>query len=87
MKVLQREARAQTGRGNTCFHCVDVGHEAQSLEDRCDDIMTSKCGIEYWGIDERKPGSGERCCSKNAIHVSGLPLLVFACFILFSSFD
>ena len=31
-RMAAREARAQTGRGDTRFHYVDVGHEVQCLE-------------------------------------------------------
>ena len=32
MQILPREALTQTGRGDTCSHYVDVGHEVQGLE-------------------------------------------------------
>ena len=59
-----------------------LGTRCNAWRDCCAEIMTSKCCIEHLKRDGRKPGSGERCCSKNAMHVSGPPLLVLDCFHL-----
>ena len=59
---------------------LTLGTRCNAWRDCCAEIMTSKCCIEHLKRDGRKPGSGERCCSKNAMHVSGPPLLVLDCF-------
>ena len=46
-----------------------LGTRSKAWRECCNEIMTSKCCIEYLMSDGRKSGSGERCCSKNAMHV------------------
>ena len=53
---------------------LTLGTRCNAWRDCCAEIMTSKCCIEHLKRDGRKPGSGERCCSKNAMHVCGQPL-------------
>ena len=61
---------------------LTLGTRCNAWRDCCAEIMTSKCCIEHLKRDGRKPGTWERCCRKNAMHVSRPLLLVLDCFHL-----